>query len=155
MFNGPKFALFNDEAHNSPAPEWDRTLERMRPQTVLRVDTTATPDRADGKTPDSRMIYEYLIQDALADRLVKTPVVYQPSIATVELTYTDAMTGETRAVEEIDWAEVDRLGINATQWVTDDKPMQQQMAVALATASGAGTAGQRPLPAHSFRRRRL
>ena len=131
LFNGPKFALFNDEAHNSPAPEWDRTLERMRPQTVLRVDTTATPDRADGKTPDSRMIYEYLIQDALADRLVKTPVVYQPSIATVELTYTDAMTGETRAVEEIDWAEVDRLGINATQWVTDDKPMQQQMAIAL------------------------
>ena len=131
LLNGPKFALFNDEAHNSPAPEWDRTLERMRPQTILRVDTTATPDRADGQTPDSRMIYEYLIQDALADRLVKTPVVYQPSIATVELTYTDAMTGETRSVEEIDWAEVDRLGINATQWVTDDKPMQQQMGIAL------------------------
>jgi len=131
LLNGPEFALFNDEAHNSPAPEWDRTLERMRPQTVLRVDTTATPDRADGRTPDSRMIYEYLIQDALADRLVKTPVVYQPSIATVELTYTDARTGETRAVEEIDWAEVDRLGLNATQWVTDDRPMQQQMAIAL------------------------
>ncbi len=131
LMNGPKFALFNDEAHNSPAPEWDRTLERLRPQTVLRVDTTATPDRADGQSPDSRMIYEYLIQDALADRLVKTPVVYQPSIATVELTYTDARTGETRGVEEIDWAEVDRLGINATQWVTDDKPMQQQMAIAL------------------------
>lgn len=131
LLNGPKFALFNDEAHNSPAPEWDRTLERMRPQTILRVDTTATPDRADGQTPDSRMIYEYLIQDALADKLVKTPVVYQPSIATVELTYTDAMTGETRAVEEIDWSEVDRMGINATQWVTDDKPMQQQMAIAL------------------------
>ena len=77
------------------------------------------------------MIYEYLIQDALADRLVKTPVVYQPSIATVELTYTDAFTGETRGVEEIDWAEVDRRGINATQWVTDDRPMQQQMAIAL------------------------
>ena len=131
LLNGPKFALFNDEAHNSPAPEWDRALQRMCPQTVLRVDTTATPDRADGQTPDSRMIYEYLIHDALADRLIKTPVVYQPSIATVELTYTDARTGETRAVEEIDWAEVDRLGINATQWVTDDKPMQQQMAIAL------------------------
>ena len=131
LMNGPRFALFNDEAHNSPAPEWDATLERMRPQTMLRLDTTATPDRADGKAPDSRMIYEYLIQDALADRLVKTPVVYQPNIETVELTYTDAQTGETRAVEEIDWAEVDRLGLNATQWVTDDKPMQQQMAIAL------------------------
>ena len=131
LLNGPKFAIFNDEAHNSPAPEWDRTLQRMHPQTILRVDTTATPDRADGQTPDSRMIYEYLIQDALHDRLVKTPVVYQPSIATVELTYTDAMTGDTRSVEEIDWSEVERLGINATQWVTDDKPMQQQMAIAM------------------------
>ena len=131
LMNGPPFALFNDEAHNSPAPEWDATLEKMRPQTTLRVDTTATPDRADGKAPDSRMIYEYLIQDALADRLVKTPVVYQPNIETVELTYTDAHTGETRGVEEIDWDEVDRLGLNATQWVTDDRPMQQQMAIAL------------------------
>ncbi|MCY4366333.1 MAG: DEAD/DEAH box helicase family protein [Chloroflexi bacterium] len=131
LLNGTRFALFNDEAHNSPAPEWDATLAKLRPHTILRVDTTATPDRADGQTPDSRMICEYEIRDALADRLVKTPVVYQPSIATVELTYTDARTGETRAVEEIDWAEVDRLGINATQWVTDDKPMQQQMAIAL------------------------
>ena len=131
LMNGPPFVLFNDEAHNSPAPEWDATLGRMRPQTILRVDTTATPDRADGKAPDSRMIYEYLIQDALADRLVKTPVVYQPNIETVELTYTDAHTGETRGVEEIDWDEVDRLGLNVTQWVTDDRPMQQQMAIAL------------------------
>ena len=131
LMNGPPFALFNDEAHNSPAPEWDATLEKMRPRIALRVDTTATPDRADGKAPDSRMIYEYLIQDALADRLVKTPVVYQPNIETVELTYTDAHTGENRGVEEIDWDEVDRLGLNATQWVTDDKPMQQQIAIAL------------------------
>ena len=131
LMNGSKFAVFNDEAHNSPAPEWDTTLGKLRPQTILRVDTTATPDRADDKTPDSKMIYEYLIQDALADRLVKTPVVYQPNIETVELTYTDAKTGEKRGVEEIDWAEVDRLGLNATQWVTDEKPMRQQMAIAL------------------------
>ena len=131
LLNGPRFAIFNDEAHNSPAPEWDAALEKLRPQTILRVDTTATPDRADGQSPGSRMICEYLIQDALAERLVKTPVVYQPSIASVELTYTDAMTGETRSVEEIDWADVDRRGINATQWVTDDRPMQQQMAIAL------------------------
>ena len=34
-------------------------------------------------------------------------------------------------MEEIDWDEVDRLGLNATQWVTDDEPMRQQMAIAL------------------------
>jgi len=131
LMNGPEFALFNDEAHNSPAPEYDVTLRRMREKVVLRVDTTATPDRADGKTPDSEMVYEYSVTDALADGIIKTPVVYQPDIKTVQLTYTDARTGEKRKVEEIDWDEVDRLGLNATQWVTDDEPMRQQAAIAL------------------------
>ena len=131
LMNGPDFALFNDEAHNSPAQEYDATLKRMREKVVLRLDTTATPDRADGKAPDSDMIYEYGVTDALADGIIKTLVVYQPDIKTVQLTYTDARTGEQRKVEEIDWDEVDRLGLNATQWVTDDEPMRQQMAIAL------------------------
>ena len=131
LMNGPEFALFNDEAHNSPALEYEATLKRMREKVVLRVDTTATPDRADGQTPDSDMIYEYGVMDALADGIIKTPVVYQPDIKTVQLTYTDARTGEHRKVEEINWDEVDRLGLNATQWVTDDEPMRQQMAIAL------------------------
>ncbi len=131
LMNGPEFALFNDEAHNSPAPEYDVTLRRMREKVALRVDTTATPDRADGQEPDSDMIYEYGVNDALADGVIKSPVVYQPDIKTVQLTYTDAYSGEQRKVEEIDWDEVDRLGLNATQWVTDDEPMRQQMAIAL------------------------
>lgn len=131
LMNGPDFALFNDEAHNSPAQEYDATIKRMREKVVLRMDTTATPDRADGQTPDSDMIYEYSVTDALADGIIKTPVVYQPDIKTVQLTYTDAHTGEKRKVEDIPWDEVDRLGLNATQWVTDDKPMRQQMAIAL------------------------
>ena len=131
LMNGPDFALFNDEAHNSPAPEYEATLLRMREKVILRVDTTATPDRADGRTPDSEMVYEYGVADALHDGIIKTPVVYQPDIRTVQLTYTDARTGEKRKVEEIDWDEVDRLGLNATQWVTDDQPMRQQMAIAL------------------------
>lgn len=131
LMNGPPFALFNDEAHNSPATEYEATLLRLRDRVVLRVDTTATPDRADGRTPDSEMIYEYGVTDALHDGIIKTPVVYQPDIKTVELTYTDAKTGEKRKVEEIDWEEVDRLGLSATQWVTDDEPMRQQMAIAL------------------------
>lgn len=131
LMNGPDFALFNDEAHNSPALEYEATLKRMRDKIVLRVDTTATPDRADGKAPDSEMIYEYGVTDALADGIIKTPVVYQPDIKTVQLTYTDARSGEQRKIEEINWDEVDRLGLNATQWVTDDEPMRQQMAIAL------------------------
>src|SRR5439155_9853967 len=80
LMNGPEFAVFNDEAHNSPAPEYEATLLKMRDKTILRLDTTATPDRADGKTPDSAMIYEYSVTDALADAIIKTPVVYQPDI---------------------------------------------------------------------------
>lgn len=131
LMNGPDFVIFNDEAHNSPALEYESMLRKVEEKTLLRVDTTATPDRADGKTPDSDMIFEYLVKDALADKAIKTPVVYQPDIKTVELTYTDAKTGEKRKVEEIDWAEVDRKGLTATQWVTDDEPMRQQMAIAL------------------------
>ena len=132
LMNGPEIALFNDEAHNSPAPEYEATLKRMREKVVLRVDTTATPDRADGKAPDSEMIYEYGVTDALADGIIKTPVVYQPDIKTVQLTYTDARTGEKRDVKDIDWDEIEKVGgLNATQWVTDDEPMRQQMAIAL------------------------
>jgi superfamily II DNA or RNA helicase len=131
LMNGADFVLFNDEAHNSPAEEYENTLRRIGEKVLLRVDTTATPDRADGKTPDSDMVYEYSVNDALADGIIKTPVVYQPDIKTVELTYTDAKTGAQRKVEEIDWAEVDRKGLSATQWVTDDEPMRQQMAIAL------------------------
>lgn len=127
------FAVFNDEAHNTPAPEYDRTLRALHDDGHFRfrLDTTATPDRADGKAVDSRMIYEYDIPAALNDHVIATPVVYQPNIETVELTYTDAETGETCHVEEIDWDEVDRAGLSATQWVTDDEPMSQQISIAL------------------------
>ena len=77
------------------------------------------------------MIYEYGVPEALRDRVIATPVVYQPNIETVELTYTDAATGETRKVEEIDWDEVDHAGLSATQWVTDPKPMSQQISIAM------------------------
>ena len=126
------FAVFNDEAHNTPAPEYERTLQALQthPAFRFRLDTTATPDRADDKPIDSRNIYEYDIPAALQDQVIAMPVVYQPSISQVELTYTDAVTGETRGVEEIDWDEVDRAGVSATQWVTDAKPMSQQIAIA-------------------------
>jgi len=47
LMNGPDFAVFNDEAHNSSAPEYDAALRKMREKVVCRVDTTATPDLAD------------------------------------------------------------------------------------------------------------
>ncbi len=130
--NQTPFAVFNDEAHNTPAPEYDRTLRTLAEHGAMqfRLDTTATPDRANERPIDSRMIYEYDIPAALNDGVIATPVVYQPSIDVVELTYTDALTGETRGVEAIDWDEVDRKGLSSTQWVTDAKPMSQQISIA-------------------------
>ena len=127
------FAVFNDEAHNTPAPQYDRTLRMLNEHGAMRfrLDTTATPERADDEPIDSAMIYEYDIPAALNDGVIATPVVYQPSIETVELTYTDALSGKQSRVEEIDWDEVDRAGVSATQWVTDAKPMSQQISIAI------------------------
>ncbi len=124
-------AVFNDEAHNTPAIEYTNILMQLAKKSKFRLDTTATPDRADNQNPDSEMIYEYGIQDALADDLIKSVVVYQPDIKTVQLTYTDVDTGKKATVEEIDWDEIDRKGISATQWVTDEKPLKQQIKIAL------------------------
>lgn len=127
------FSIFNDEAHNTPAPEYYRTLQNLQehPGYRFRLDTTATPNRSDEKPIDSRMIFEYEVPAALRDRIISTPFVYQPDVETVELTYTDTESGETKHVEEIDWEEVDRAGVSATQWVTNTQPMRQQIGIAL------------------------
>lgn len=132
QMNQTPFAVFNDEAHNTPAPEYDKTLRTLSEHGAMkfRLDTTATPDRADEQALDSQMIYEYDIPAALNDGIIATPVVYQPSIDVVDLKYRDAQTGETKRVEEINWDEVDRQGLSSTQWVTDAKPMSQQISIA-------------------------
>lgn len=129
-----RIAVFNDEAHNTPAAEYDSTLFTLKQISKLRLDTTATPDRADGKAPDTKMIFEYGIADAQAEvpPIIKSIVVYQPKLASVELTYTNTETGEKRTVDEMD-AEFARIenGLSATQWVTDLDPMRKQMEIAV------------------------
>ncbi|MBM2817334.1 MAG: ResIII protein [Ignavibacteria bacterium] len=127
-------AVFNDEAHNTPAPEYDSTLHILSQKCKFRLDTTATPDRADGKTPDSKMIYEFKIADAEATTppIIKRIYVYQPVIKWIQLTYTNKVTGEKRTVDEMD-EEFEKIekGLTSTQWVTDREPMYKQMQIAL------------------------
>jgi type III restriction enzyme len=129
-----ELAIFNDEAHNTPAPEYDSVLFALARKSRFRLDTTATPDRADGKTPDSKMILEYSIADAQAEvpPIIKNIVVYQPKIGSVELTYTNPDTGEKRTVDEMD-EEFEKIekGLTSTQWVTDPDPMRKQIQIAL------------------------
>jgi hypothetical protein len=80
------------------------------------------------------MIFEYGITDAQAEvpPIIKSVVVYQPKLASVELTYTNTETGEKRTVDEMD-EEFERIekGLSSTQWVTDPDPMRKQMQIAI------------------------
>lgn len=129
-----EIAVFNDEAHNTPAMEYDNLLFALSTKSKFRLDTTATPDRADGQTPDSQMIMEYSIADAQSEvpPIIKSIVVYQPKVSSVQLTYTNPETGEKKTVDEMD-SEFDKIekGLSATQWVTDPEPMYKQIAIAL------------------------
>lgn len=134
MNSDEKIAVFNDEAHNTPAAEYDNTLFTLKPLSKFRLDTTATPDRADGQSPDTKMIFEYGIHDAQAEvpPIIKNIVVYQPTLSSVELTYTNPETGEKRTVDEMD-EEFKKIenGLSSTQWVTDPDPMRKQIRIAL------------------------
>lgn len=129
-----RIAVFNDEAHNTPAAEYDSTLFTLRKISQFRLDTTATPDRADGQVPDTKMIFDYSITDAQAEvpPIIKNIVVYQPQLSSVELTYSNPETGEKRTVDEMD-EEFERIekGLSSTQWVTDPDPMHKQIRIAL------------------------
>jgi superfamily II DNA or RNA helicase len=130
-FIGP-VAIFNDEAHNTPAPEYSETLSILSQKRPFRLDTTATPDRADGQTPDSEMVYYYGISEALEDGIIKSTVVYEPQVKAVELTYTNTNTGEKRKVTELDEDfKAAEENIKPFQWILDLEPMKKQMAIAL------------------------
>lgn len=126
------FAIFNDEAHNTPAMEYTKVLKMLTHKTVFRLDTTATPERADGKPLDSEMIMEYGIASALDDGIIKSVVVYQPDAKIVELTYTNKITGEKKKVTELDreFKEAE-ANVKPFQWIMDAEPMKKQISIAL------------------------
>jgi superfamily II DNA or RNA helicase len=96
------------------------------------MDTTATPDRADGQTPDSDMIYQYDISQALEDKIIKSIVVYEPEVKIVELTYTNPETGEKKIVTDLEkeFKEAEER-IKPFQWILDPEPMKKQIALAM------------------------
>ena len=53
--NFDSVVIFNDEAHNTRADEFSHILKILEPKTVFRLDTTATPERADGTYPNSNL----------------------------------------------------------------------------------------------------
>src|SRR3990167_6352555 len=128
--NVDSLCIFNDEAHNTKAEQYNDLISKLKPKRFFRLDTTATPDRLDGLHPDSKMIFVYDIAQAMVDKIVKRPVVFHPDINKVKLTYEDLETGRTISAEEVPWEEIERRKIPARRYITSVKPMRQQIAIA-------------------------
>lgn len=129
--NVDSLVIFNDEAHNTKAEQYNDLINKLKPKRFFRLDTTATPDRLDGFCPDSKMIFTYTIAEAMRDKIVKRIVVFNPDIRKVKLTYEDLETGKTISAEEVPWEEIERRKISARRYITSIKPMRQQIAIAL------------------------
>jgi superfamily II DNA or RNA helicase len=119
-------AVFNDEAHNTNANEFDHILRLLKDKTTLRLDTTATPERADGTYPNSSLIYDFDIDSALlANRpIIKDVIVYRPDTRLLEITYINAKTGEKKRIKELDkdFEEAEKK-IKPFNWIMDDAPL--------------------------------
>lgn len=129
--NIDEMCIFNDEAHNTKAGEYNELINQLKPKRFFRLDTTATPDRLDGQHPDSKMIFVYDIVEAIKDKVIKRPVVFHPDVSKVKLTYEDLETGKTISAEEVPWEEIERRRVPARRYITSEQPMRQQIAIAL------------------------
>lgn len=131
MENVDELCIFNDEAHNTKAENYNDLINKLKPKRFFRLDTTATPDRLDGLHPDSKMVYVYGIAEAIRDKVIKRPVIFHPDVRKVKLTYVDTETGKTISAEEVPWEEIERRKVPARRYITSTHPMRQQLAIAL------------------------
>ncbi|MHB8575469.1 MAG: DEAD/DEAH box helicase, partial [Dehalococcoidia bacterium] len=65
----PDLVVFADEHHTYYGPAFSDAIRDLRPRVLIGL--TATPHK---KTPPDQVIYRYPLAAAIADRLVKTPV---------------------------------------------------------------------------------
>lgn len=128
-------AIFNDEAHNSVADEFTRVLNILNSKTNLRLDTTATPERADGSYPDSKLIYSFDITSAMDSPhpIIKNIVVLQPESHIVEITYTNTQTNERRKITDFSPEEMEQYEkrVKPFQWIMDSAPMKMLLSISI------------------------
>lgn len=135
-----KLVIFNDEAHNAAADQYREVLKLLREKTIARIDLTATPYRLDKQDLDTYPpIYEYHVEEAIRDRVVKQIVVTKPDIESVKLQYEEwdekDQVVKVLDAEEMPWeqieAELKRGG--AVRFVTAKNARRQQLMIAQAT----------------------
>lgn len=130
--------IMNDEAHNAAAAQYREVLKLLgRSKTKARIDLTATPFRLDKQELDTYPpIYEYHIQQAMRDGVVKQVVVTKPDIASVKLQYEEWDENDkvikTLNAEEVPWEQIEqelhRGG--AVRFVTAKNARKQQLQIA-------------------------
>mgnify|MGYP001560213556 FL=1 len=132
-----KLVIFNDEAHNAAAEQYREVLKLLRSKTIARVDLTATPYRLDKQDLDTYPpIYEYHVEEAIRDRVVKQIVVTKPDIASVKLQYEewDEEGNKIRTLEanEMPWEEIEQQlrKSGAVKFVTAKNARRQQLQIA-------------------------
>jgi superfamily II DNA or RNA helicase len=139
--NIDRMAIFNDEAHNTKAKQYNLLLKKLEAKRFIRLDTTATPERLDGLHPDSEMIYEYGIKEAMRDKVVKRVVVFKPDVEQVKLNWKDEA-GKIYSVDEVPWDQIEKgwversfdgkkIKVPSVKYVMDDNPSIQILQVAL------------------------
>src|SRR3989338_7646076 len=135
-----KLVIFNDEAHNAAADQYREVLKLLRAKTIARVDLTATPYRLDKEDLDTYPpIYEYHVEEAIRDRVVKQIVVTKPDIESVKLQYEEwdekDQVVKVLDAEEMPWEQIEvelRRG-GAVRFVTAKNARRQQLMIAQAT----------------------
>jgi len=129
--NADRLCIYNDEAHNTRAEQYNDLINKLKPKRFFRLDTTATPDRLDGLHPDSEMIYVYGIREAMHDRVIKRVIVFEPEIEKVKFTYYDWETKQEISAEEMPWEDIEKKKIPAVRYTMSPEPMAQQIALAM------------------------
>ena len=129
--NCDQLCIYNDEAHNTRAEQYNDLINKLKPKRFFRLDTTATPDRLDGLHPDSEMIQVYSIRDAMHDKIVKRVVVFEPEIEKVKFTYYDWETKQEISAEEVPWEQIEQRKIPAVRYTMSPEPMAQQIGIAM------------------------
>lgn len=133
----PDIVILNDEAHNAAAREYREVLKLLRRKTVARVDLTATPYRLDKQDLDTYPpIYEYQVQQAMRDNVVKHIVVTKPDIKSVKLQYEEwddeNQVIRTLDAEEMPWEQIEKelQSSGAVKFVTAKTARRQQLQIA-------------------------
>ena len=132
--------IFNDEAHNAAADQYREVLKLLRRKTVARVDLTATPFRLDKQDLDTYPpVYEFHIQQAIRDGVVKQPIVTKPDIQSVKLQYEEWDDSnqliKTLDAVEMPWEQIERelQRGGAVRFVTAKNARRQQLQIAQST----------------------